>query len=311
MFFDLTEILAMRRAIAELDPTGPPGLRIIAGEPATWPPRVALLPGSFNPPTTAHEALAATTLASGRVDRVFYVLATRTVDKERIEGMTLADRLILLGRLVETHPRLGVILLNRGLYVEQAEIAHEALPAIRDLWFVVGFDKIVQIFDPRYYVDRDVALDRLFRSSSFLVAPRGDADAADLATLLARPENCRFAARVLSLGLPAAYRDISSSRARGAPESPIVQHELPPLVSQFIEATGAYLRPSQQDTGETIDRYAWRERLIDLAERGDIESPAPSQLKDLVVRVTGLNEVGRALREQLTRDHSGVGWGTW
>ena len=37
---------------------------------------------------------------------------------------------------------------------------------------IYGYDKVVQIFDPRYYDDRDAALDRLFALSSLLVAPR-------------------------------------------------------------------------------------------------------------------------------------------
>ena len=47
------------------------------------------------------------------------------------------------------------------------------MPALERLVFLVGFDKIVQIFDPRYYDDREDALRQLFSVASFAVAPAG------------------------------------------------------------------------------------------------------------------------------------------
>ena len=54
----------------------------------------------------------------------------------------------------------------------------------------------MQIFDPRYYDDREAALRRLFGQAAFLVAPRDEHSAADLAALLGRPQNAPYAGRV-------------------------------------------------------------------------------------------------------------------
>ena len=98
---------------------------------------------------------------SNAATEVWLGLARVTVDKEQIAGTLLEDRLVALRHFVQDQPRYGVLLFNRGLYVDQALAVH-----MRDgqvwmtLLFLVGYDKIVQIFDPRYYDDRDAALQK-------------------------------------------------------------------------------------------------------------------------------------------------------
>ena len=68
----------------------------------------------------------------------------------------------MLAMLAKTRSNVGVVLCNRGLYVEQAEALRQRILAPgQELVFVVGFDKIQQIVDPRYYADRDASLNRL------------------------------------------------------------------------------------------------------------------------------------------------------
>ena len=196
-------------------------------------------------------------LEAGGLDHVWYALSTRTVDKEVVTGAGLEDRLLLLDLLVASDPRLGVLLLNRGLYVDQARLVRAAYPDLGELVFLVGFDKIVQIFDPRYYDDRDAALEQLFALATFLVAPRGADEAPALAALLDQPENRRFADAVRPLDLPPALREVASSTVRldlasGVPLEQVV----PPEVTAFVEATGLYVDE---------ERYARRRALIDEA----------------------------------------------
>src|SRR5947209_5713336 len=106
--FDAPSILALRRLVREMDPDSPPRARFLGTNQPSPPGRLALLPGSFNPPTNAHLGLADAVLATGRVDRVDFLIATRTVDKERVEGMAIADRLYLLADITARRTRLGV-----------------------------------------------------------------------------------------------------------------------------------------------------------------------------------------------------------
>jgi hypothetical protein len=95
----------------------------------------------------------------------------------------------------------------------------------------------VQILDPRYYDDRDAALRRLFALASFLVAPRGDADADELAALMRRPENAPFAASVRPLPLSEVYRDQSSTRVRAGESD-----DVPLVVARYLDAYRPYGR---------------------------------------------------------------------
>lgn len=243
MQFDNLERLAQHgRELRALVDRPEPAAARVAGDPPPAGGSLGLLPGSFNPPTVAHQTLAQAGLTAGGLDRVWYSLSTRTVDKEVVTGACLEDRLLLLDLLAADDARLGTLILNRGLYVDQAQIVRVAYPDLGALVFLVGFDKIVQIFDPRYYDDRDAALEQLFALASFLVAPRGSDEGPALAALLDRPENRRFAGAVRPLDLPPELREVASSTVRGEVAGGGVQPEqtVPPIVAAFMAETGVY-----------------------------------------------------------------------
>ena len=266
-YFHFPTLLALHDAIESLDPAAAPRAALVSSEPDPDPAaarRIAILPGSFNPLHQGHAALAAAALATNAATEVWLGLARVTVDKEQIAGMLLEDRLVALRHFVQDQPRYGVLLFNRGLYVDQALAAHARWPDLDTLLFLVGYDKIVQIFDPRYYDDRDAALRKLFDLASFLVAPRDDATADDLAALLSRPENRPFAARVRILPLPSTVAAVSStglrqdlgkgvanpsrsgvvdSRLRGNDEGTADTHPLPPGASQGSGLSGGTVGP--------------------------------------------------------------------
>jgi len=247
-FHDAARLIAHGQALHELAAHPEPAARQHAGTVIAPGARLGLLAGSFNPPTVAHQTLAQAGLADGGLDAVWYALSTRTVDKEVVSGACLEDRLLMLDILMAEDERLGVLLLNRGLYVDQARLVRAAFPSVGEIVFLVGFDKIVQIFDPRYYDDRDAALEHLFALATFLVAPRGGDEAPALSALLARPENRRFSAAVRPLPLASHLRDIASSSIRdvlseGDAEvaAPTAIHEaLPTSIARFVAATGVY-----------------------------------------------------------------------
>ena len=260
-FHDLARLAEHGRALMQLASETAPAARQLAGSAPTPGARLGLLAGSFNPPTVAHQTLAEAGLTAGVLDHVWFSLSTRTVDKEVVSGALLEDRLLLLDLLTEADARLGVVALNRGLYVDQARIVRAAFPDLGALVFLVGFDKIVQIFDPRYYDDRDAALDALFQLATFMVAPRGDDEGPALARLLDAPENRRFADAVQPLDLPPTLRDVASSTIRsnladGLTADDRLDESVHPLVAQFIAETGVYADEA---------RYRQRASLIEQA----------------------------------------------
>jgi nicotinic acid mononucleotide adenylyltransferase len=199
---------------------------------------IVVFAGSFNPPTIAHLALLkqAQRFMYEQGTKPFHLYAAfskRTVDKEGVERPLLRDRILLLQMLLRRRlPHIGILLFNRGLYVEQAEAIRTAFPRVRRIFFLMGFDKLEQILDPRYYEDRDTALEALFRQAELLVAPRGKAHEQEFDELLNRSENRRFARFIRALPFDPLYKDISSTRFRQ--NSRAYAHDVPQEVRRFM-----------------------------------------------------------------------------
>jgi nicotinamide-nucleotide adenylyltransferase len=248
----------------QLDPQASPQALVVPGSP-TPERKIIVFPGSFNPPTLAHLALLKQAWQFARVHgpiHIYAALSTHITDKERVQRPLLLDRINLLESVLRNHVRhTGIMLFNRGLYVEQAEAIHRAFPKVSMLYFLIGFDKIVQIFDPRYYKDRDLALHELFELADFLVAPRGEAGPEVLSMLLDRPENRQYAGHIHALPLSAAFRNISSTLIR---QSHIAyEQEVPPEVLRFIRETHVYEPPLELQDGTKIDQYGERIQAIE------------------------------------------------
>jgi len=297
------------RQIAAINATETPHIEIItpaARAVATGP--LLLLPGSYNPPTTAHLALAESSLRAIPGSSLYLALGTMIINKEDTERATLLDRLALLDLIARRSERLGVALTNRGLYVEQARAARIAFPKASKLLFVIGFDKIEQIFDTRYYQHREAALKELFALASFLVAPRASHAAADVAAILSQPGNQRFQSFVHVLPFPADYREIASSQVRAVLQtdsfdltsSPLAQL-LPPEALFFCIETGCYSPPQPLPDGELIDRYGIRTALI--ARMLDLPNDEQSaiDLQRLFLLGVSATSQGRTLRRWLTQ----------
>src|SRR5213593_5028048 len=88
--YDLPTLFGHRDVLAQLDPHGPPRMVALRGAPGLG--SIAILPGSFNPPTAAHLLLAERARREG-YGCVLYVLARRTVDKQQ-NGLIPEDRLM-------------------------------------------------------------------------------------------------------------------------------------------------------------------------------------------------------------------------
>lgn len=258
---------SIQHLLDQLDPDAAPRVLITPGSPRPQG-EIIVFPGSFNPPTIAHLALLeqaeqfaqAQSATTGDV-RLYAAVSKRITDKENVDRPLLLDRIVLIERVVRKHlARAGVMLFNRGLYVEQADAVHSTFPDVKRLFFLIGFDKIVQILDPRYYSDRDAALWELFRLAELLVAPRGQDGPDALETLLARPENQPFRAHIHALPFDPAYRGVSSTRIRE--QNDRYAGDEPPEVRQFIRETRVYEPPERQADGSVIDYYGVYARTI-------------------------------------------------
>jgi nicotinamide-nucleotide adenylyltransferase len=264
--YTLQRFKRIQSLLDQLDPQAPSRALVVPDSP-TPEGKIIVFPGSFNPPTIAHLALLKQAWQYTRIHgpmHVYAALSTHITDKERVQRPLLLDRIALLETVLRNHARhTGILLFNRGLYVEQAAAIHSTFQQVSDLYFLIGFDKIVQIFDPRYYKDRDQALDELFALADFLVAPRAEAGTKELRILLDRPENRQYAGHVHTLPLSATYRNISSTSIRQVFSNH--EQEVPSKVRRFIHETHVYEPPLELQDGTKIDQYGERIRAIEAA----------------------------------------------
>ncbi len=247
----------------QLQPEAEPKAFIVPGSPQ---PRDGMIvfPGSFNPPTIAHIALLKQAQQFARQHEpmsLYAAFSKHTVDKEAVERPLLLDRIMLLDLVLRRRlPHTGIILFNRGLYVEEAEAIRRSFPRVKRILFLLGFDKIVQILDPRYYQDRDAALVELFRLAELLVAPRGNDGEKERSDLLHQAQNERFAHYIHPLPFNATYRNVSSTDVRkGIAGS---DRDVPQEVRRFMNETRAYAPPLQRRDGSVVDYYGQRMQYL-------------------------------------------------
>jgi nicotinic acid mononucleotide adenylyltransferase len=254
--------------------------------PGSAQPRgdIIVFAGSFNPPTIAHLALLKQAQRFTREQgyqpiHLYAAFSMHTVDKEGVERPLLLDRILLLQKLLRRRlPHVGILLFNRGLYVEQAEAIRASFPRVRRIFFLMGFDKIEQILDPRYYEDRDVALQALFRQAELLVAPRGRGQGqaqslrgdgqGSLRELLDQPENRRFAHFIHAMPFNPLYKDISSTQIRQNARAHA--DNVPQEVRQFMRETRAYAPPVRRTDGSLVDVYAARVQALGQLLQGPV-----------------------------------------
>lgn len=130
-------------------------------------PRTGCYPGSFNPPTVAHLAIAHAAVRQCRLDRLDLVLSRVALGKEHLGtdgGPTADDRARALVALTAGRPWLRVTVTDHRLLADIAE-GYDVV--------VLGADKWSQLVDPHWYGGsteaRDAALARL---PEIAVAPR-------------------------------------------------------------------------------------------------------------------------------------------
>jgi len=118
---------------------------------------VGAYPGTFNPPTIAHLAVAEAAVRQGGLDRVHLVLSQVPLGKDAARPR-LEDRVSVLEVIAATRPWLGVRITELQLIADVAA-GYDAV--------VLGADKWLQVNDPKWYAGspaaRDEAVARLPR----------------------------------------------------------------------------------------------------------------------------------------------------
>ena len=303
-FYDLSRLFMLRDRLQSLDSAAPPVACLLSAPPHPPPQRLGVLCGSFNPLTLAHVVLAQHACRAFHLDQLLYTVAKVTVDKERVTGMGLEDRLLLLLLHVERQQHLGVALVNRGLYFEQAQAFQSLFDTRVELFFIVGMDKLVQILDARYYQDRAAALEQLFALTSLVVANRGDMARRAFDELLQRPDNQPYRDAIHFLPLPESVVDLSSTAIRKTmSEATNLSAHVPAEVVRFLTEARPYAAPgsdTEDEQEDEINAYAVRLTLFDRLVTVRDWAEQHVDFQQLLSQALAPDPRGRALRGATT-----------
>jgi hypothetical protein len=176
-------------------------------------------PGSFNPPTVAHLAIARAALDQCGLERVDLVLSRDALGKDHRELVAVEDRYEVLVALTERHPWLGVRIADERLIADLAE-GYDVV--------VLGGDKWAQVIDPSWYGGdadaRDAVVDRL---PTVACAPRPG-----------HPVPAGDVARAVVLRIDEAHGEVSATAVRDGRVGWMV-----PEAQAFADRTGAWIDP--------------------------------------------------------------------
>ena len=180
--------------------------------------RVGVFPGTFNPPTIAHLAIAASAHEQRSLDRVVLAVSRSPINKEHVDRPLFEHRVDVLHAEAARHRWLSIEITDARLLVDIAR-GYDVL--------VMGADKWAQVNDPAYYDDdcsvRDAAVAAL---PALAIAPRPP--------FIVPPEH--------SLIVDAAHVIVSSSDARAG-----TTEWMAPAARAFDRRTGAWSDPDRYE----------------------------------------------------------------
>ena len=174
------------------------------------------------------------TLTAYQLDEMLLLLAKANVDKD-VFGLPLAARLLTLKKYVERRPKFSVGVSSHGRYIDKVAALKTILPSGTEFHFIVGYDTLVRIFDPKYYRDFHAELQELFVAARFIVANRAEADIKTIEAFMTQPEIRRYASYVSCIPLPDVYAYMSSTEVRELLEQgKAIEHLVPPSILDFL-----------------------------------------------------------------------------
>lgn len=202
--------------------------------------RLVVMDASFNPMTVAHEAMLNRASESFRAGEALLLLSHANVDKP-IYGASLAQRLAMLEHYAKPYPNISVAGCSHARFVDKASALRLLYPESTELCFVVGYDTLLRIFDPRYYSNLADELAALFDSARVIAANRDNIDREAMRTLEKSPEFAAFSDRIRFITLDGAHPRISSTEVRAhINRGAAVRHLVPSRIADAIDALDLY-----------------------------------------------------------------------
>lgn len=162
--------------------------------------RIGVYPGTFDPPTVAHLAIAEVALEQLGLERIDLTISASTLGKDDTRLTPIAERIDLLESIIGDDPRLRARTTGDSLIADIAE-GYDVI--------VVGGDKWAQVLDPVWYGDIEARDDALRRLPVVALAPRPPWTAADIDATTA-PDSVTL----VVLDIDPSHHEVSASAVR-------------------------------------------------------------------------------------------------
>ena len=226
-----------------LEPCGPPraGFFQRAVKKLNKPGgNLVVMDASFNPMTVAHETMLERASDTCRAGEALLLLSHANVDKT-IYGASLAQRLAMLDHYARPYRNISVAGCSHARFVDKASALRPLYPESTGLFFVVGYDTLLRLFDPRYYTSLPDELSALFDVAHIVAANRDNIDPEAMRTLINSPAYAAFSDRIHFIRLGGVQSQISSSEVRALKnKGAAIAHLVPPRIADAIDAMNLY-----------------------------------------------------------------------
>lgn len=239
--------------LADLSPQGPPTAAFVhnASAAAAATEKVGVLSASYNPPTAAHMMLCRSAHEQLQFNEIALLLTAVNADK-KVTGASLPQRLQMLERLAsrgeaKIDAPLSIVACSHPRFVDMAQ----ALSALYEnerqskptFYFILGYDTLVRVFDPKYYKDMAAELAPFFAKAHVVAFNRDDDNESAIQQVLARPEVALFRSKIYACTITDPLINTASSteaRAR-TKDGRDASDLLAPSTIDFIRESGLYL----------------------------------------------------------------------
>ena len=194
--------------------------------------KIGIFSASFNPLTIAHSKMMQVAQQKFRLDEIILLLAKNNVDKS-VFGFSLIDRLQMMAAYANPLDDYSVALTSHGRFIDKIKALKHELPVSNEYTFIIGYDTLIRIFDPKYYDNQQTALAQLFGQCRLIVANRQTFNRDEIADFLV--DWPTFSPLVDIVTLDDFYTEISSTEIRQRLESKHrINHLVPIAIENFL-----------------------------------------------------------------------------
>ncbi len=236
-FHTYPEFAEYSHLINELDTNAPPKIVIVhrSSHPISETgEKLGIFSGSFNPITIAHIKMFEEAQVRFQLNEMLLLLAKANVDKDEY-GMPLAGRILTLKGLAEEGNNVSIGISSHGRYIDKISALKAVYPENTQYHFIVGFDTLMRIFDPKYYTDITNELRDLFSQCRFIAANRENVDFETIKEFLDTPLVQPYSSYISCLLLPDCYADVSSTEVRKRlDQGESISHLVPTVVEDIL-----------------------------------------------------------------------------